>query len=186
MVMLSTLLVGIIMFIFGESSIKGFATMNIITVLVTMVTMVFLTRWLVNSFVKTDYFNDKVNLFINVKKENIPDVSKNEEIKMIPFKNVNFLKHRGLWSLLSVIIIAIGGIVIGIKGLNLGIDFKAGSDITIATEEKLTTKTLTTDLEELGIEATDISFEDEEIVVRVSKAFNGEEVKKVNKYFEDK
>lgn len=182
----TTLLVGIIMFIFGESSIKGFATMNIITVLVTMVTMVFLTRWLVNSFVKTDYFNDKVNLFINVKKENIPDVSKNEEIKMIPFKNVNFLKHRGLWSLLSVIIIAIGGIVIGIKGLNLGIDFKAGSDITIATEEKLTTKTLTTDLEELGIEATDISFEDEEIVVRVSKAFNGEEVKKVNKYFEDK
>jgi len=96
------------------------------------------------------------------------------------------LKHRGLWSLLSVIIIAIGGIVIGIKGLNLGIDFKAGSDITIATEEKLTTKTLTTDLEELGIEATDISFEDEEIVVSVSKAFNGEEVKKVNKYFEDK
>ena len=43
---ITTLLVGIIMFTFGESSIKGFATMNIITVIVTMFTMVFLTRLL--------------------------------------------------------------------------------------------------------------------------------------------
>ena len=68
---LTTLIVAIIMFIFGESSIKGFATMLIITVLVTMVTMVFLTRSLLKIFVNTDFFNDKTKLFINVKKEDI-------------------------------------------------------------------------------------------------------------------
>lgn len=182
----TTLLVGIIMFIFGESSIKGFATMNIITVIVTMATMVFLTRWLVNIFVKSDYFNDKVRLFINVKKENIPDVSKNEKVKKMPFKNVNFLKHRVAWSIVSVVIIAVGGIMIGVKGLNLGIDFKSGSDITIATEEKLTEKALKADLAEFDLKASDITFDDEGVIIRVDKAFSGEEVKEINAHFEDK
>ena len=182
----TTLLVGIIMFIFGESSIKGFATMNIITVIVTMVTMVFLTRWLVNVFVNTEFFNDKVGLFINVKKENIPDVSKSEEVKKVPFKNVNFLKHKVLWPLISIVIIAVGAVMIGVKGLNLGIDFKAGSDITIATEEKLTKKALNADLDKLGIKASNITFNEDEVIIRVEDAFDGNEVKEVNKYFEDK
>ena len=183
---LTTLIVGIIMFVFGESSIKGFATMNIITVIVTMITMVFLTRWLVNMFVKTEFFNDKINLFINVKKKDIPNVNKNEEVKKTPFKNVNFLKHKVICSLISVIIIIIGTIMIGVKGLNLGIDFKSGSDITISTEEKLTEENLKSDLKILGIEATSIAFNEEEVIIRIDDAFDGDEVKEVNAYFEDK
>ena len=41
---LTTFIVAVIMFIFGESSVKGFATMLMITIIVTMFTMVFLTR----------------------------------------------------------------------------------------------------------------------------------------------
>lgn len=183
---ITTLIVAIIMFIFGESSIKGFATMNIITVIVTMVTMVFLTRWLVNMFVNTGYFDDKVNLFINVKKEDIPNVSKNESVKKVPFKNVNFLKHKVMWSLISVIIIVIGAVVIGIKGMNLGIDYKAGSDITISTEEKVTKKALKADLKELGYEASEITMTDDEVIIRVDESLDGDEVKEVNAYFEEK
>lgn len=183
---ITTLLVAVIMFIFGESSIKGFATMNIITVIVTMFTMVWLTRILVNMFVKTEFFNDKVNLFINVKKKNIPNVSKNEEVKVVPFKNVKFLKHRVIWALISIVIIVVGGVVIGTKGLNLGIDYKAGSDITISTEEKVTEKTLKADLKELGYEASSITMLDEEVVIRVDESLDGDEVKEVNAYFEEK
>ncbi|MBQ3511374.1 MAG: protein translocase subunit SecD [Bacilli bacterium] len=183
---LTTLIVAIIMFIYGESSIKGFATMNIITVIVTMFTMVWLTRLLINAFVKTDFFNDKVNLFINVKKKNIPNVSKNEEVKVKPFSKVNFLKHRVIWSLISVVIIVAGGVMIGVKGLNLGIDYKAGSDITISTEEKVTEKVLKADLKELGFEASEITMLEDEVVIRVDKSFSGDEVKEVNSYFEDK
>ncbi|MBO5120633.1 MAG: protein translocase subunit SecD [Bacilli bacterium] len=183
---ITTLIVAIIMFIFGESSIKGFATMNIITVIVTMFTMVWLTRLLVNAFVKTEFFNDKVNLFINVKKKNIPDVNKNEEVKVKPFSKVDFLKHRVLFILLSVVIIVVGGVMIGVKGLNLGIDYKAGSDITISTEEKLTEKALKADLKELGYKASEITLLDDEVVIRVDKSFSGDEVKEVNTYFEEK
>ena len=183
---ITTLIVAIIMFIFGESSIKGFATMNIITVIVTMFTMVWLTRLLVNAFVKTEFFNDKVNLFINVKKKNIPNVNKNEEVKVKPFSKVDFMKHRVLFAMLSVVIIVVGGVMIGVKGLNLGIDYKAGSDITISTEEKITEKALKADLKELGYKASEITLLDDEVVIRVDKSFNGDEVKEVNKYFEEK
>ena len=182
----TTLIVAIIMFIFGESSIKGFATMLILTVLVTMFTMVFLNRLLLRLFVNTGYFDDKTRLFINVKKEDIPDVSKNEEVKVIPFKNVNFFKYKVPCILLSVVIILAGSIMLITKGFNLGIDYQAGTDVTIATEEKVTNKQLKADLGEFGFKVSEITRTDEAISVRVADAMNGEEVKEVNRYLEDK
>lgn len=183
---LTTLIVAIIMFIFGESSIKGFATMLIITVIVTMFTMVFLTRILLNLFVKTDYFNDKTKLFIGVKKEDIPNVSKNEKVKKVPFAKVDFLKNRKLFAGVSVIIILVGAVTIGFCGLNLGIDYRAGSDITIATDKNLTKKQINGDLSELKLKSSDITIGDEETVIRIDSALDGDKVKEVNTYFEDK
>ena len=183
---LTTLIVAIIMFIFGESSIKGFATMLIITVLVTMVTMVFLTRFLLKIFVKTDYFNDKVRLFINVHKEDIPDVSKNEKAKPNRFHNVSFFAHKNIAIGLSLILIIVGGIVIGFKGLNLGIDYKSGTSITVVSDQKMTVKEITKDIQELGYKASDITKADDEISIRIDDTLSGEKVKEVNNYFEEK
>lgn len=183
---LTTLIVAIIMFIFGESSIKGFATMLIITVIVTMFTMVFLTRVLLNLFVKTNYFNDKIKLFIGVKKEDIPNVSKNEKVKKVPFGKVDFLKNRKIFAGVSIIIILVGAVTIGFCGLNLGIDYRAGTDITISTDKDVTNKQLTSDLKELKLKSSDITIGDEETVIRIDDALDGEKVKEVNTYFEDK
>ena len=183
---LTTFIVAVIMFIFGESSIKGFATMLMITIIVTMFTMVFLTRLLVKLFVKTDFFNDKVRLFINVNKKDIPDVSKNEKVKKIPFKNVNFLKHSKVFITISLLIILAGSILIGTKGLNLGIDYQAGSDITIETEKHISTKEISKDLKELDLEKRDIEKTDNEVNIRVKNVLDGNEVKEVVHHFEDK
>lgn len=183
---LTTLIVAIIMFIFGESSIKGFATMLIITVIVTMFTMVFLTRILLNLFVKTNYFNDKTKLFIGVNSEDIPNVNKNEKVKKVPFAKVDFLKNRKLFAGVSAIIILVGAVTIGFCGLNLGIDYRAGSDITIATDKNLTKKQINGDLSELKLKSSDITIGDEETVIRIDSALDGDKVKEVNTYFEDK
>ncbi len=183
---LTTFIVAVIMFIFGESSIKGFATMLMITIIVTMFTMVFLTRLLVKLFVKTDFFNDKVRLFINVNKKDIPDVSKNEKVKKIPFKNVNFLKHSKVFITISLLIILAGSILIGTKGLNLGIDYQAGSDITIETSKHISEKDLNKDLKELKLEKRDIEKTDNEVNIRVKDILSGNEVKEVVHHFEDK
>ena len=183
---LTTLLVAIIMFIFGESSIKGFATMLIITVVVTMFTMVFLTRTLLKLFVKTDYFNDKTRLFINVKKEDIPNVSKNEKAKPSRFSKINFLGYKKVCITMSIIIILLGCIFFGTKGFNLSIDYKAGTNVTVVTNKKLTEKKVKEDLKELDLKASNITISKDETDIRIDKALSGDKVKETNKYFEDK
>ena len=182
----TTIIVAIIMFVFGESSIKGFATMLIITVLVTMFTMVFLTRFLLKVFVKTDYFNDKTKLFINVNKEDIPDVSKNEEVKPDRFSKINFFKHRKIAVGMSLLIILVGGLIIGTKGLNLGIDYKAGTSVTVVSDKKMTVKGIKEDFKELELKPSKVEKNEDEISVRIDKTLSGEKVKEVNSYFEEK
>ena len=183
---ITTLIVAIIMFIFGESSIKGFATMLIITVLVTMVTMVFLTRSLLKIFVNSNFFNDKTKLFINIKKEDIPDVSKNEEAKPNMFNKVNFFKHKKNAIVISLIIIIIGSIMIGVKGLNLGIDYRAGTDVTIVTDKDVSKKALEADLSKLKLKDSSIDIGTDEISIRIDDALDGDKVKETNNYFEEK
>ena len=183
---LTTIIVAIIMFMFGESSIKGFATMLIITVLVTMFTMVFLTRFLLKIFVNTEFFNDKTNLFINVKSKDIPNVSKNEKVKENRFTKFNFLKHKKVAIGISLLIIAVGGVLIGVKGLNLGIDYKAGTSITVVSDNKMTVKGIKEDLKELEIPTNNVTKNDEEIYIRLDKTLDGDTVKEVNSYFEEK
>lgn len=183
---ITTLLVAIIMFILGESSIKGFATMLIITVAVTMFTMVFLTRFLLGRFIKTDYFNDKLKLFLNVNPKDVPNVRKNEPVKESRFVKVNFLKHKFVFMALSVIIIIVGGAVIGVKGLNLGVDYKAGTDISIVSEEKISKKNITEAMDTFGLKASKVTITEEEVNVRIDDAVDGDTVKEINTYFEDK
>lgn len=183
---LTTLIVAIIMFIFGESSIKGFATMLIITILVTMFTMVFLTRTLLSLFVKSDFFQDKLSFFIHVRKKDIPDVSKNEEAKPNAFAKVNFLKHRYLFVGLSCLIILIGCGFFFWKGFHLSIDYKPGTDITVVTDEKLTKSGLQKDLKEFSLKASEVTISSDEASVRLDQALDGDQVKEINEYFEDK
>ena len=171
---LTTLIVAIIMFVFGES------------IIVTMFTMVYLTRILLGKFVKTGYFDEKTKAFINVKPEDIPNVAKNEAVKKKPFVNVNFLGHKKTCLLISIVIILIGAITIGFRGLNLGIDYKSGTDITIISEEKLTKKNLSKDLKELKLKSSEINIAEEETNIILDSALEGEKVKEVNRYFKDK
>ena len=183
---ITTLLVAIIMFIFGESSVKGFATMLIITVIVTVFTMVILNRNILKIFVDTKFFNDKPRFFIGVNPKNIPDVSKNEEVKVVPFKNTNFLKHFKLCGIISIIIIVVGFVLIPVRGLNLGVDFKSGSDISISTEEKLTKKELSRDIKELGYSNGEIEINDSGASVRIMDVMDADATKNASGYFEEK
>lgn len=183
---LTTLLVAIIMFVFGESSVKGFATMLIITIAVTMFTMVFLTRFLLGLFVKTGFFDDKSSLFIRVFKEDIPDVSKNEKPRKVAFLHVDFLKHAKKFAVLSLLIVVVGGVFLGMRGFNLGIDYQAGSNITIDAKGMISKKALNEDLTELKLHATKIERSEEEVDVRISDVLGAEKIHEVSKYFEEK
>ena len=182
---LTTLLVAIIMFIFGESSVKGFATVLIITIIVTMVTMVALTRLILSRFIKNGYFDDKTNLFINIKDKDKADVSKNEKVKM-PFANVNFFKYAKKFSIVSVLIIIVGLGIMCVKGLNLGIDYRSGSDIALQVSDKVSKKDIAADMKNFKVDVRSIEINGKDIDIQVDDVLDKKEVSAINKYFEDK
>ena len=174
---LTTLLVAIIMFYLGESSVKGFATMLIINIIVTMVTMVFITRFLMKMFVKTKYFDNKLNLFIGVHEENIKEEKKKS--------TYNYLGLSKFFATFSLVVIIASVVMFAFKGMNLGIDFQAGSDITLATTE-VSEKDLRSDLKELKLDEVSIDITSSETDIRVSDELKEDEINKVESYFLDK
>ena len=178
---LTTLLVAIIMFIFGESSVKGFSTMLIINIIVTMITMVAITRFLMKIFVKTKYFDNKLNLFIGVNEEKI--IKDKNEIKKE--KTYNYLGKSKYFYIFSLVVIVVGSFMFAFKGMNLGIDFRAGSDITLATTE-IKEKDLVKDLKELKLDKVSIDISNSETDIRVSNELKESKIEKVESYFLDK
>ena len=174
---LTTLLVAIIMFYLGESSVKGFATMLIINIIVTMVTMVFITRILMKMFVKTKYFDNKLNLFIGVHEENINKTDKKP--------TYNYLGLSKFFAAFSLVVILASVVMFAFKGMNLGIDFQAGSDITLATTE-VSEKDLRSDLKELKLDEVSIDITSSETDIRVCDELKEDEINKVESYFLDK
>ncbi len=170
----TTLLVAIILFIFGESSIKGFATMLIISILTTMFVMVLITRWLTNLFVKTGYFDNRTKLFIGDKKEK----GKHK---------LDFIKNSRVFFAISIVCVILGIVSLFFSGLNLGIDFKGGSSITIKTEEKLTKKQIQEDMKKLSYNLEEIDFVDNQTTyVKIANQLEKKQVVKTEKYFKDK
>lgn len=118
----TTLLVGVILYIFGESSVKGFATMLIITIFVTIFACVILYRVLQIMIVKTKVFNDNEKLFIG----SVHEVRK--------FNYVKFAKKP---IIVSLSIITIGLIFVLVRGFNFGVDFTGGTQINLSSSEPL-------------------------------------------------
>lgn len=171
---ITTLIVAIILFIFGESSIKGFATMLIISIFVTMFTMVFLTRILINLFVKTGYFDDKYNLFIGYKE------TKKEN-------KFDFIKNTRLFVSVSVLIIILGTVVILTSGLSLGIDFKGGSSITIKSNNKITETMIKEDIEKFNYNVEDIELiDDNTTYIKIDELLEKDQIQETENYFNEK
>ena len=137
---ITTIIVAIILFIFGQSSVKGFATMLIINIILTVLIMVFLNKYTIILFAKSNVFDNKINLFIGLNKKKI---KKSKEIN-IPFKKIDFVKGRKI-ILPLILIILIGGISYTlITKPNLAVDFTGGTSITINTSEDIVLEDYTT------------------------------------------
>ena len=134
---ITTIIAAIIMFIFGQSSVKGFATMLIINIIVTIIVMIYLVKFILKIFVNSNIFNNKLGLFIGINKKKI---TKSKEI-LIPYQKLNFIKHKNKFIILSVLLLVVGGIFLATTGTNLGIDFTGGTSIT-TNKENITKKEL--------------------------------------------
>ena len=173
---ITTMIVAVILFIFGESSVKGFATMLIISIIVTVLVMIVLVRYCLSLFVKLDVFSDKLGLFIGMNKKKIV---KAKDI-IIPFKNLEFVRNKKYFLGFTIILFVVGGIISVTKGANLGVDFTGGTTITISNNDSIKLNDVKGYLsdEEYTIRKEEVTSED--IVVTISEVLDKDDIKKLS------
>lgn len=151
----TTLITALIMYIWGTGSVKGFATMLIVTVAMTMVINVCLSRFLMNRL-SASHICDTHPEWFGVRKSQIPDLSKGENQFYTGTRNLNYTGISKKIITVAVIIIAAAagmGIFQTVSGngpVNLGIDFSSGTKLTVVSETALTTDQVQAEMEKLG------------------------------------
>ncbi|MCM3786825.1 protein translocase subunit SecDF [Domibacillus indicus] len=179
---LTTLLAGGVLFYFGTSSVKGFATTLIISILVSFITAIWGARVLMSILVKSNWLNNKPGWF-GVKKADIHPISEGYDALDLPtkFDKLDFVKpHKKLFALSAVAIIA-GMIVLAVFRLNLGIDFSSGSRMELLSEKPLTEEAVEAELDKLGYDVNVTLGGDNQTIAsaRFDEALTQQEIAKV-------
>ena len=177
---ITTMIVAIILFILGESSVKGFATMLIISIVVTVLVMVVFVRTILKFFVETKFFDNKLNFFVGVKKKQIIP---SEDVR-IPFKNLEFVRTRKYFLSFTVIVIVFGTILSVVRGVNLGVDFTGGTTITISKNEKVKLKTVEKELKNSKYTIKKTEDSNDDITITIDEVLDKNHIKKLSQRLE--
>ena len=151
----TTLITALIMYIWGTGSVKGFATMLIVTVAMTMIINVGLSRFLMNRL-SASHICDSHPEWFGVKKSQMPDLSKGENQFYTGTRKLNYTGiSRKVITVAAAIILAAAAMGIfqtasGNGPVNLGIDFSSGTKLTVVSENTLTTEDVEAKMETLG------------------------------------
>lgn len=121
----TTIITGIVLYIFGSGPIQGFATTLIIGILTSLFTAIFISRLIFERLLDRNAsvpFGNKytINAFTNV--------------------NIDFIGIRKKLYLVSGTIILIGIISLATKGLNYGVDFAGGRSYIVRFDQQVKTK----------------------------------------------
>lgn len=178
---ITTMIVAVILFIFGESSVKGFATMLIISIIVTIFIMVFVVKFILSLFAKTDLFHEKPNLFIGISKKKI---TPQEEI-IIPFQKLEFVRNRKIFLTGTLLIIIVGTILSLTRGANLGVDFTGGTTITVSTNEQVNVNSLSQRLEDLNYTIKKTKETSDDITITIDEVLDKEHIQNLTTNLEE-
>ncbi|MDD7089546.1 MAG: protein translocase subunit SecDF [Bacteroidales bacterium] len=119
----TTLLTGIVLFIFGSGPVQGFATTLIIGIITSVLTSIFITRLI---------FDDRIQKGKNISFDN--KLTRN----FLKNTHVDFIKARKYSYTISGILILIAILSISIKGFTYGVDFTGGRTYVVRFDQAVT------------------------------------------------
>ncbi|MBQ6576302.1 MAG: protein translocase subunit SecDF, partial [Bacteroidales bacterium] len=119
----TTLLTGIVLFIFGSGPVQGFATTLIIGIITSVLTSIFITRLIIDSRIKKGK---------NVTFEN--NLTKN----FLKNTKINFIDKKKISYTVSGILILISILSICFKGFTYGVDFTGGRTYVVRFDTPVT------------------------------------------------
>jgi len=121
---ITTLLTGIVLYIFGTGPIKGFATTLVIGIFTSLFCAIFITRLIYEFLLKR---NAELSFSIKI------------TANFLKNTHVDFLGKRKIFYAISIIVTLIGIGSLFIRGLNPGIDFSGGRTYVVRFDETVKT-----------------------------------------------
>jgi SecD/SecF fusion protein len=117
-----TAITALVLFLVATAGVKGFALMLLIGTAISLVTAVFATRAMLGLLAGFSWFENPA--FMGAKGQ-----------QHGRWLQIDFMGKRRLWFAISGCVVAIAIVSLGVRGLNLGIDFKGGSQVTFQTPQ---------------------------------------------------
>ena len=117
-----TAITAMVLFLVATAGVKGFALMLLIGTVISLVTAVAATRAMLGLLAGFRWFDN-------------PRFMGAQGQQGAKWLQIDFMRRRYLWFAISgaIVLVAIGSL--GVRGLNLGIDFKGGTQITFDTPQ---------------------------------------------------
>lgn len=122
---LTTLLTGVILYIFGTGPVKGFATTLMIGIVTSLFSAIFITRLILEWYVRK---GNKLTFDTKITRNWMKNV------------NFDFIAARKKAYIFSGILITISIISLFVNGLNYGVDFKGGRTYTVRFENEVSSQ----------------------------------------------
>ncbi|SIT82872.1 protein translocase subunit SecDF [Edaphobacillus lindanitolerans] len=180
---ITTLLAAVVLFIFGTSSVKGFATMLILSILLSFLTAVWGSRMLLGLLVHSNLLDGKPGAFglsrkwIHAKDEHVDVLELTTR-----FDRFDFAHNRRKFFTFSIVFIIAGAIVLSLFRLNLGIDFSQGTRVEMLSDSPLTKEEVVSTLDKAGHPSDDVLISGDKsdiAVIRYKEDFSQDEINEI-------
>ena len=120
---ITTILTGIILYIFGSGTIKGFAAVLVIGIITSVLTSIFITRLIFEARLKR---NKDISFATNWSKNFLKNT------------HIDFLGKRRITYIISGVVCLLCLVSIFTKGFSLGVDFSGGRTYTVRFDQQVT------------------------------------------------
>jgi SecD/SecF fusion protein len=117
-----TAITAMVLFLIAVADVKGFALMLLIGTAISLLTAVAATRAMLGLLSGFKWFNN-------------PRFMGAEGQQTARWLQMDFMGKRNLWFGISGVVILVGIVSLGVRGLNLGIDFNGGTQIAFKTHQ---------------------------------------------------
>lgn len=104
-------------------------------------------------------------------------------------QNLDFVKHRNKFFMFSALLVFVGAILLSTLGLNLGIDFTAGTKVELLSNEPLTANLIAEEFESIGLTPDSIVLAGDKQEIAYASFIGNldqEEILKVQNHFREK
>jgi len=132
-----TVITAMVIFLIAVADVKGFALMLLIGTVISLLTAVAATRAMLGLLSGFRWFDN-------------PHFMGAHGQQTAKWLQIDFMRRRYLWFGLSGAVILAGAIALGTRGLNLGIDFKGGTQIQFNTHKAYSQDSVTRFVQQQG------------------------------------